>query len=211
MKRTITAAAMMACAAAALATYPSWGERVGSGTAFPASPAAAVEQAGQRAGDPEPVGSGSPTLGLAGHWRGRLTVNAEGETTELIVDLDHVAGRWTGQFDLLDLGVENYPVGVAVTGRTVTLHLSAAQIEFVGELDEVTDVLAGTVGTGGEGDSLVLHRGGDAQLSEEFLRLEVLAGDSTLVEHLSADGAELRTAFNEDRSYTRLVMLLSPT
>ncbi|HET9325451.1 MAG TPA: hypothetical protein VFQ05_01635 [Candidatus Eisenbacteria bacterium] len=155
-----------------------------------------------------PGGSSEPAAKLAGQWRGRLTVNAEGDTTDLIVDLDRVAGRWTGQFDLPSFEVTDYPVEVTLAGREVTLRLSAAEIEFTGELSEV---LAGVANTRGHPDSIVLRRVGTAELSEEFLRLEALAEDSTRVEHLSTAGTELRRQFNEDRAHPRLLMLLSPT
>jgi mercuric ion transport protein len=173
---------------------------------------AAVEKAGYRAATSgRPAGPGEWTSKLSGQWRGRLTVNEEGETTDLIVDLDRVAGRWTGQFDLPSFGVEDYPVEVAFAARTVTLQLSAAQIEFIGELNTAATALAGMAETRGHRDSLVLHRVGGSHFSEEFLRLEALSGDSTRVELLSAHGTELRDQFNRDRGYTRLLMLLSPT
>lgn len=175
---------------------------------------AAVEKAGYQAKPSAPgrmAGLSEPALDLAGQWRGQLTVNKEGETTDLIVDLDRVAGRWTGQFDLPSFGVEDYPVEASLSGRKVTLQLSAAQIEFIGEFNQAADGLAGVADTRGHRDSLVLRRAGPAALSEEFLRLEALSGDSTRVEHLSTSGAELRKQFNADRAHTRLVMLLSPT
>lgn len=135
----------------------------------------------------------------------------EGETSELIVDLDRVAGRWTGQFDLPGFGVEDYPVEVALAGRTVTLQLSAAQVEFIGEFTTAADALAGMSETRGHRDSLVLRRVGGAHLSEEFLRLETLSEDSTRVENLAATGIELQRQFNQDRAFIRLLMLLSPT
>ena len=184
---------------------------VANGFGDPNALLAAVEKAGYqaRASTPgRPDGSGEP---LAGQWRGKLTVNEGGQTTDLIVDLDRVAGRWTGQFDLPDFGVEDYPVEVAFAGRKVALQLSAAQIEFAGELNPASDALVGLAETRGHRDSLVLRRAGEAELSEEFLRLEALSGDSTRVEHLSTTGAELRKQFNEDRAHTRLLMLLSPT
>lgn len=100
---------------------------------------------------------------------------------------------------------------MTLVGRHVTLHLSAAKIEFTGDLNQASDVLAGLAATQGQRDSLVLRRVGKAVLSEEFLRLEALAGDSTRVEPLSTSGAELRSQFNDDRAHTRLLMLLSPT
>jgi copper chaperone CopZ len=187
---------------------------VGKGFNDPSPLIAAVEKAGYRAKattSARPVASSQPTSKLAGQWRGRLTVSEEGETAELIVDLDRVAERWTGQFDLPGFGVEDYPVEVAFSGRTVTLQLSAAQIEFIGEFNQAADVLTGLAETHGNRDTVVLRRVGDPQLSEEFMRLEALSGDSTRVEPLSATGSELRKQFNEDRAYPRLLMLLSPT
>ena len=122
-----------------------------------------------------------------------------------------VTGLWTGQFDLPSFGVEDYPVEVTLVGHEVTLQLSAAQIEFTGELNQASDVLMGVATTRGHRDSLVMRRAGQAELSEEFLRLESLSGDSSRVEYLSTTGAELRKQFNADRAHTRLVMLLSPT
>ena len=172
---------------------------------------AAVEKAGYQAKSSTPGQPGGSGEQLEGEWRGNLTVNEDGETADLIVDLGRVAGRWTGQFDLRDFGVEDYPVEVTFAGPKVTLQLSAAQIEFAGELNQTSDALVGLADTRGHRDSLVLRRTGSAALSEEFLRLEALSGDSTRVEHLSTTGAELRRQFNEDRAYARLLMLLSPT
>ena len=175
---------------------------------------AAVEKAGYRAKASTPGGDAGPgelTSELEGQWRGQLTVSEEGKTADVIVDLDRVAGRWTGQFDLPDFGVEDYPVEVTLSGRNVTLQLSAAQIEFAGQLNQTSDALVGMAESRGHRDSLVLRRVGKAALSEEFLRLEALSGDSTRVEHLSTTGAELRKQFNEDRAHARLLMLLSPT
>jgi mercuric ion transport protein len=172
---------------------------------------AAVEKAGYQAKASTPAPPANSGEQLAGQWRGTLTVNEGGEIADLIVDLDRVAGRWTGQFDLPDFGVEDYPVEVSFTGRKITLQLSAAQIEFAGEHNRASDALVGMADTHGHRDSLVLRRAGRAVLSEEFLRLEALSGDSTRVAHLSLTGAELRKQFNEDRAHTRLLMLLSPT
>lgn len=156
------------------------------------------------------AGARAESSPLAGQWRGRLAVG-DGRTSELVVDIDVVASRWVGQFDLADFGVEDYPVDVAFDGRKVTLHLSAAQLDFEGTLSASGDSLAGIASTGGHHDPLVLRRAGEARLSGEFLALEKVAQDSSRVEPLSSDAAELRRRFNDDRAYTRLVMLLSPT
>lgn len=187
---------------------------VANGFGDPGELIAAVEKAGYAArasASDRAAGTGELSSRLAGQWRGRLSVNEKGGTTDLIVDLDRVAGRWTGQFDLPDLGVADYPVEVILAAPRLTLQLSAAQIEFVGELAQDSNVLAGIAETRGHRDSLVLHRAGNAALSDEFLRLEALSGDSTRVERLSLTGAELRKQFNDDRARTRLLMLLSPT
>ena len=154
--------------------------------------------------------SAAQTSSLAGQWRGQLTVG-EGRTSELVLDLGLVEGRWVGQFDLSDFGVENYPVEVALEGRKVTLHLTAAQIDFEGTLSALGDSLAGTASTNGQHDPLILIPAGAAQFSSGFLALEGADNDSTLVEPLSADASQLRKRFNDDRAYTRLLMLLSPT
>lgn len=175
---------------------------------------AAVKRAGYwaRPADARAVGdsAGAGDSPLAAQWRGQLAVG-DGQTSDLIVDLGLVGGRWVGQFDLRESGVEDYPVEVALEGRRVTLHLSAAQIDFEGRLSVAGDSLAGIASTGGHRDSLVLRRVGTAHFSDEFLALEKMAEDSTRVEFLATDAAELRKRFNEDRAYARLVMLLSPT
>jgi copper chaperone CopZ len=189
-------------------------EIVASAALDPRELIAAVEETGYDASVGQPakpdLARGSPS-GLAGQWRGPLTVGEDGRTAELIVDLAIVTGRWTGQFDLPDFGVEDYPVAVAVAGPKVTLQFSAAQIGFVGKFQEAGNALAGIAETRGNRDSLVLRRIGDARLSNEFLRLEAVAEDSTRVEPLSASGAELRRRFNQDKAFTRLLMLLSPS
>jgi len=175
---------------------------------------AAVERAGYKASRTDESAAAGASMSerspLAGQWRGQLVVG-EGRTSELVVDLGLAANRWVGQFDLHDFGVEDYPVGVALDGRRVTLHLSAAQIDFEGMLSVAGEAVAGIATSQGHRDSLVLRRTGEARFSDEFLALEKVAEDSTRVEPLSADGAELRRRFNEDRASTRLVMLLSPT
>lgn len=133
----------------------------------------------------------------------------EGRTSELILDLGVVGDRWAGQFDLHDFGVGDYPVEVVLDGQRVTLHLTAAQIDFDGVL--AGNVLAGISTAHGGRDSLVLKRTGAAQFSEDFLALEKVADDPTRLEPLSDNAAELRKRFNDDREYTRLVMLLSPS
>ncbi len=157
-----------------------------------------------RQGNPSSV----PTL--AGHWRGHLATD-DGRKTDLVVDLDQLFGRWVGQFDLHEFGVEDYPVDIALDGSRVTLHFTAAQIDFEGVLSRTGDRLAGIANTRGHRDSLLLLRGGPPRLSREFLELERAAEDSTRVEVLAADAAQLRRQFNADRGYTRLLMLLSPT
>jgi len=47
--------------------------------------------------------------------------------------------------------------------------------------------------------------------AEAPTRLEAPSHDSTRLQSLSPSGDELRSQFNQDKAYTRLVMLLSPT
>jgi len=147
---------------------------------------------------------------LTGEWLGQLTVG-EGKTSELVLDLDRVADRWVGQFDLIDFGVEDYPIQIEVDGSNVRLNLTAAKIDFQGILSARGDSLSGIATSQGHHDQLVLVRSGEPRFSSDFLALESVAEDSTRVASLSPDGAELRRQFNDDRAYTRLLMLLSPT
>jgi hypothetical protein len=151
-----------------------------------------------------------PVRTLTGQWRGKLAADDE-RKTDLVLDLNRLSGRWVGQCDLQEFGVEDYPVDVVLDGDHVTLSFTAAQIDFEGVLSRAGDRLVGIANTRGHSDSLVLRRSGAPHLSKEFLALERVAEDSTRVEALSADAAQLRRQFNADRGYTRLLMLLSPT
>lgn len=155
-------------------------------------------------------GLAGETPPLAGQWRGQLSVG-DGRTSELVLDLGLAGGRWVGQFDLHDFGVEDYPADASQDGRKVTLHLSAAQIDFEGMLSSSGDSLAGVATTHGGSDPLLLVRAGEARFAEGYLALENTAEDSTRVEPLSSTGIELRRQFNKDKAHARLVMLLSPT
>jgi len=193
--------------------YPSGRAEIqlGAAAADVAPLIAAVKRAGYDASPAHPgasAGGAAASSALAGQWRGQLVVG-DGKTSELIVDLGVVGDRWAGQFDLHDFGVEDYPVDVAIDGQLVTLHLSAAKIDFEGLL--AGDVLAGMAKAQGGRDSLVLKRTGEAHFTDDFLALEKVADDPTRLEPLSGDAAVLRKRFNDDREYTRLVMLLSPS
>jgi copper chaperone CopZ len=181
---------------------------------------AAVERAGYRASNLQvskaaPSGSFRSEVDrgaakLTGEWRGSLTVG-KGKTSELVLDIDRAAERWVGQFDLIEFGVEDYPILIEIDGGRIHLNLTAAQIDFEGSLSARGDSLLGAATSQGNRDSLVLVRRGDPQLSADFLALEAVAEDSTRVTSLGSDGSELRKQFNDDRAHTRLLMLLSPT
>ena len=175
---------------------------------------AAVQGAGYHASYPShqgSVGGGKTDLAtLAGRWHGHLTVG-EGRTSELVVDLGLLSGRWVGQFGLQEFGVEDYPVDVAVDGSNVALHLTAARIDFEGVMSAEGKRLAGVAMTQGHRDSLVLDRVGPAHFSKDFMALEAISNDSPRLALLGTDAEELRRKFNDDRAYTRFLMLLSPT
>ena len=147
---------------------------------------------------------------LSGQWQGRLAVGGD-RTSELVVDLGRTSNRWVGEFDLIEFGVQDYPVHIVLDGRQVRFELTAALVDFAGRLSVSGDTLRGVATTRGNRDSLVLVRVGEPRLSPDFLTLEAAAEDPTRLLSLASDAAELRQRFNEDRGYTRLVMLLSPT
>jgi len=150
----------------------------------------------------------SDALPLAGHWVGDVPLE-DGRTPKLAIDLDQMGSRWVGEFDVDAFGVQDYPVRVQLDGRRVTLGLSAAEAEFQGAIDG--DRMSGAVDFDGRKIEVELRRTGHAEFSPSFLELEAAADDSTRVETLSEDGAELRARFNADRNKTRLLMLLAPT
>lgn len=146
--------------------------------------AASVGSEKRRSETPVPDAVASATSPLAGQWRGQPT-RGGGRSAELVLDLGVVANRWTGQFDLHDFGVEDHPVDVALDGRRVTLHLTAAQIDCEGTLSVTGDLIGEFASTQEHRDSLLLKRAGEAQLSREFLELEKVAEDSSRVETLN--------------------------
>jgi hypothetical protein len=153
---------------------------------------------------PQPA-VGSPAL--AGQWMGELPID-EGETSRLVLDLGMIGSRWVGEFDLVQVGVENYPVEVAWVGQDLKLHFAGIDADFAGTIASDGQTLVVTQ----EGDeSVTLKRAGEAQFSEWFLKLEAAADDSTRVAGLSPNAGELKARFNADRELTRLVVLLSPT
>lgn len=147
---------------------------------------------------------------LSGEWAARFVV-AEGETVDVVVDLDRLPSRWAGEFDVLAFGAENYPVEVDFDPPSVRLHFSGIDADFDGTLSATEDVVRGVAKTIEHEHPLVFRRVGDARFSETFRQLEAAADDSTRVRTLSADAAELRERFNETRGQVRLILLLSPT
>jgi len=145
---------------------------------------------------------------LAGHWVADVRLG-EGQTPTMVMDLDRMATRWVGEFDVDAFGVQDYPVHVQIAQQHVTLGFTAAQAEFQGTIQG--DKMSGTIDFDGRKTDVEFRRTGAAVFSPQFLQLEAAADDSTRVQLLSPNGEELRSRFNADRSKTRLVMLLAPT
>ncbi len=150
-------------------------------------------------------GAGCP----AGAWAGSVPLE-DGSTVLLVVDIGFVGSRCAGEFDVMDWGVENYPVEVVPADSTVQLLFAGANADFAGTLSG-DSLLTGTIRFAEQQLPLTLRRTGDARFSENFLALERAADDSSVVERLSSNGEELRRRFNADSGKTRLLMLLSPT
>ncbi len=147
---------------------------------------------------------------LSGEWGARFVVG-DGETTDVVVDIGRLSSRWTGEFDILAFGAENYPVEVIYDPPNVTLHFSGFEADFEGTLSPEERVFRGVAKTIEHEHPLVFHRVGDVQFSKTLLELQAAVDDSTLVQELSANGVELRDRFNGARDQVRLVLLLSPT
>lgn len=151
-----------------------------------------------------------PGKRIAGQWVTQLK-EPNGDMIEMTMDLGQVNGRWVGEFDLIQYGVEDYPVEVIQINPRVRLFFTAMGTAFEGDLSEDGMALEGIGRVGDEEESLVFQRVGEAAFSEDFLELEAAADDPSLVARVSDDGAELRERFNADVTKTRLLMLLSPT
>jgi copper chaperone CopZ len=153
---------------------------------------------------------------IEGQWTAEVRFE-DSTSVKMVVDLGRVGSRLAGEFDVLDWGVENYPVEVSLADTTIHLHFAGPNADFAGKL--AGDRLIGLVtfrvqGTGQIEERelpLELQRVGGAQFSDTFLKLENAADDSALVQRLSPSGGELRDRFNADADKTRLLMLLSPT
>lgn len=145
---------------------------------------------------------------LSGHWIGPVPLQ-DGRTPELVLDLDRLGSRWVGEFDVLELGVENYPVHVTLANGAVKLTFAATEANFTGQ--QSGNRLGGVLEFGEQKIEIQLQRMGDAAFSPLFLELEAAADDSSRVENLAARGDGLRKRFNADRDKTRLLMLLAPT
>ncbi len=162
-----------------------------------------------------PLGvEGADQPDLAGQWILDLTTDDEGNTSELVLDIGAVGERWIAEFDLLDFGVENYPVKVVRQDGVVQMFLTAIGSEFTGEVSEDGGRLSGTGrrASDGETESLEFRRvATEPSFSADFMALETAADDPSLVEVLGPDAKALRERFNEDADRTRLLMLLSPT
>lgn len=154
---------------------------------------------------------GADRATLAGQWIIDLPLD-DGETTHLVVDIGPFAGRWVGEFDLLDYRVENYPVKISFDADQVTLYLTAIGMEFRGSVNEDGSELTGVGVTGDEEETITFTRAHEEpQFSADFLALEAAADDPSLVTILSTGAPELRDRFNAEKKNTRLIALLSPT
>jgi hypothetical protein len=147
---------------------------------------------------------------LSGHWTADVPL-PDGRTPQLVVDLDRLGLRWVGEFDVLALGVENYPVLVELVNGAVKLTFADAEAHFTGRQSADGNRLAGVLEFGTQKIEIELRKAGEIAFSPLFLELEAVADDSTRVENLSARGDELRLRFNADRDKIRLVLLLAPS
>lgn len=152
-----------------------------------------------------------PPPSPAGQWVADLP-SGDGQSLRLVVDLGRIGPDWIGEFDLVEVGVTDYPVGVSVAGSAVQLDLTALRLTFRGFLTDGGRVLAGAGDTMGEQELIVFRREADEPaFSPGLLALEAGSGAPSRLHPLAPDGAELRRRFNEDRDHARLVLLLSPT
>ena len=151
---------------------------------------------------------GEPSL--SGHWVAEVTM-PDGAKVTLHVDLDSLGARWVGEFDLIEFGVDNYPVEVAFVGSSVNLHFAGPDADFEGNRQVDGETLIGAIQFEDMSIPTILRRTGEAEFSPMFLELEAVAEDSTVVQSLSGSAAELRQRFNADLGKVRLLMLLSPT
>lgn len=149
----------------------------------------------------------SPTF--AGQWTARLPGSAS-ETQALVVDLGLLDGRWIAECDVDAQDVKDHPIGVAVEDSALHLVLSQG-VSFSGTLAPDGQTIVGQFVNGVKRSPLIWSRNGGAQLSTALLEFEKSPPGKLPLSILSPDGAELRTAFNRDRSKVRLVLLLSPT
>lgn len=147
---------------------------------------------------------------LSGRWHGQLPMG-DGRKADLYLDLAMLEGRWIGECDFEAFELVDFTLSVSLTDSIVHLDFGNADASFDGRLVGKPTRIEGVLRSGRGPADLVLSRVGRARLSEELLRFERAAADSTQLLHLSPNGKELRAAFNRERSKARLVVLLSPT
>ncbi len=145
---------------------------------------------------------------IAGEWVGAV-VFEDSTSVRLVIDLGWAGTRLSGEFDVAEWEIENYPVVASLEDPTVHLHFGGPNADFIGTLEAET--LTGVMAFGDGSLPTTLRRVGGARFSETYLELASAAVDSALVQRLSPDGTELRERFNADVHKTRLLMLLSPT
>jgi len=78
-----------------------------------------------------PAGAVTDHPPIAGEWIADVLFE-DSTSVQMVVDLGLAGSRLTGEFDVLDWGVENYPVKVTLGDSTVYLHFAGPNAEFVG-------------------------------------------------------------------------------
>lgn len=169
--------------------------------ATPASPARTPAAAAQ-----------SPVEGL---WEGVLVYKAAELEPDITLELARKpAGGWAGTIDVPNQQIKFHPVtDISAQGSQVSFVFTRYS-ETAGI--DVVSTFTGTVAADGATMSGIFLEGGKNRIPFTLVR----KGDAGSDRHepslgtlhvLSADGKELKAAFNRDQDKVRLVMLLSPT
>lgn len=161
-----------------------------------------------------PGADAGPAPSPEGLWRGVILYDPGKTEIDIVVELARAPdGRWAGTIDVLPMNLEYQPLeDISVEGSHVTFWFNrdsptAGRVEspFEGELSADGSTLEGEFIEGGKNPHpFTLGRIGEAGEPRPEPRIAEL-------HPLSADGDELREAFNRHQDAVRLVMLLSPT